>query len=193
MRYKLPALLGIMRSRGIARRYFVVNGFDGALTMLGLITGFQLSQSVDLVVVINACLGVAIALGMSGVSSAYISESAEKRKELRELEQAMITDLGESDYGQATRWLPFVIALVNGLAPFLIAVLIIIPLWLGHWSVALPIAPLAASQLMALVTVFLIGVFLGRVSGTMWIWAGLRTLAVAAATMLLIALLSPRI
>jgi hypothetical protein len=59
--------------------------------------------------------------------------------------------------------------------------------------VALPIAPLAASQLMALVTVFLIGVFLGRASGTMWIWAGLRTLAVAAATMLLIALLSPRI
>ena len=192
MLYKLPALLGMMRSRGIARRYFVVNGFDGALTMLGLITGFQLSQSVDLAVVINACLGVGIALGMSGVSSAYISESAEKRKELRELEKAMLADLGESDYGKATRWLPFVIALVNGLAPLLIAVLVIIPLWLAHWSVALPIAPLAASQLVAAVTVFLIGVFLGRVSGTLWLWAGLRTLAVAAATVLLITLLTPR-
>ena len=192
MPYKLLTSLGMMRSRGIARRYFVVNGFDGALTMLGLITGFQLSQGVELGVVINACLGVGIALGMSGVSSAYISESAEKRMELRELEQAMIADLGDSDYGQAVRWLPLVIALVNGLAPFVVAVLVIIPLWLAHWSVPLPIAPLQAALAMALLAVFFIGVYLGRVSGTMWLWAGLRTLAVAALTVLLIVLVSPR-
>ena len=189
---KLPALLGMMRSRGIARRYFVVNGFDGALTMLGLVTGFQFSERVDLAVVINACLGVGIALGMSGISSAYVSEAAEKRKELKELEQAMIADLGDSDYGQATRWLPLVIALVNGLAPFLIAVLVITPMWLTHTSVQLPLDALAAAQLMALASVFLIGVYLGRVSGTMWLWAGLRTLAVAALTVLLIALVTRR-
>ena len=60
--------------------------------MLGLLVGFYVSDDVRLPVVMNACLGVAIALGMSGVSSAYISEAAEKQRELRELEKAMVTD-----------------------------------------------------------------------------------------------------
>ena len=72
-------LLEISRTHGIMRRYFVVNGFDGALTMLGLITGFLVSAPVELAVVIGSCLGAAIALGVSGVSSAYISEAAERR------------------------------------------------------------------------------------------------------------------
>jgi predicted membrane protein (TIGR00267 family) len=78
-------LLKITGSQVIARRYFIVNGFDGALTMLGLLVGFYVSEDVSLAVVSNACLGVAIALGMSGVSSAYISEAAEKQRELRRL------------------------------------------------------------------------------------------------------------
>ena len=77
-------LLNITRSQFIARRYFIVNGFDGALRMLGLLVGFYVSDDVKLPVVINACLGVAIALGMSGDSSAYISEAAEKQLELKE-------------------------------------------------------------------------------------------------------------
>ena len=93
---ELTWLLTLTRSHLIARRYFVVNGFDGALTMLGLLVGFAVSDEVRLPVVINACLGVAIALGMSGISSAYISEAAEKRRELRELEKAMVTDLRQS-------------------------------------------------------------------------------------------------
>jgi len=48
----------------------------GPLTMLGLIFGFLLNNPADLSIVINVCLGAAIALGMSGVSSAYVSESA---------------------------------------------------------------------------------------------------------------------
>ena len=45
--------------------------------MLGLLVGFYVSEDVRLPVVINACLGVAIALGMSGVRNAYISKAAE--------------------------------------------------------------------------------------------------------------------
>ena len=108
-------LLDITRTREIVRRYFVVNGFDGALTMLGLIIGFLVSAPADLSVVINVCLGAAIALGMSGLSSAYISESAERKHALEKLERAMISDLQDSAHGDATRWVPFLIALVNGL------------------------------------------------------------------------------
>jgi hypothetical protein len=48
-------LLKITGSQVIARRYFIVNGFDGALTMLGLLVGFYVSEDVSLAVVSNAC------------------------------------------------------------------------------------------------------------------------------------------
>lgn len=180
---RLRLYITITRSEAIARRYFVVNGFDGALTMLGLTVGF-LASGADVApgVVLGACLGAAIALGMSGLTSAYISESAEKKKELRELESAMMTDLHASTHGMASRLIPVLVALVNGLAPLLISLVIILPLWLGKLGVGLPVRPLPASIGMAIVMLFLLGVFLGRISGSFWLWAGLRTLVIGVVT-----------
>jgi hypothetical protein len=67
----------------IARRYFVTNGFDGALTMLGILLGFYTGEEMPLIVVISACLGAAIALGISGFTSALLSETEERKKEAR--------------------------------------------------------------------------------------------------------------
>ncbi|SFK21678.1 TIGR00267 family protein [Nitrosomonas aestuarii] len=189
--HQLLLLIRITKSRNIARRYFVVNGFDGALTMLGLLTGFYVSGQNTLPVVISVCLGAAIALGMSGMTSAYISEAAEKRRELKRLERAMIADLGESAYGHAARLMPFLIAIVNGLAPFLIALLIISPLALAHWQPQLVPNPLETAAMVAFLIIFLLGVFLGRINGRFWLWSGLQTLIVAAMTALLIYVLSP--
>ena len=69
-------LLKITRSQVIARRYFIVNGFDEVLALLGLLVGFYVKDEVKLPIVKSACLGVAIALGMIGVRSAYISKAA---------------------------------------------------------------------------------------------------------------------
>ena len=179
-------LLGITRSHGIARRYFVVNGFDGALTMLGIIIGFYVSEPAGLGTVISACLGAAIALGVSGVSSAYISESAERRRALLQLEEAMLADLQDSHHGEAARWVPLLIAVVNGAAPLLISLLIITPLWLAHAGVSLPLTPLHVAILVALILIFLLGVFLGRVAGISWLHSGIRTLLVALLTAALI-------
>lgn len=179
-------LLDITRTRDIVRRYFVVNGFDGALTMLGLIIGFLVSTPANLSVIINVCLGAAIALGMSGLSSAYISESAERKRALGKLERAMISDLQESAHGDATRWVPLLIALVNGLAPLIISLLILLPLWLALAGVALPVPPLYAAIFVALLLIFLLGVFLGRIAGISWLRSGIQTLLVALVTAALI-------
>jgi len=179
-------LLRITHSYGIARRYFVVNGFDGALTMLGLILGFLFSAPNELAVIISVCLGAAIALGMSGVSSAYVSESAERRRELAELEASMITDLQESAHGEAARRVPLLIALVNGAAPLLISLMILTPLWLANAGVAMPFSPLHAAIVITLLLIFLLGVFLGRISGMSLLRSGLQTLLVALTTALLI-------
>ena len=124
-------LLSISDTNNIVRRYFVVNGFDGALTMLGMITGFMITATGNLALIINACLSAAIALGMSGLSSAYVSEMAERKRSLARLEEAMIADLGESAHGDAARWVPIWVALVNGAAPLFISLLILLPLWLS--------------------------------------------------------------
>lgn len=179
-------LLRISDTGSIARRYFVVNGFDGALTMLGLIIGFLVSEPTDLSLIINACLGAAIALGMSGVSSAYVSESAERQQALARLEEAMNSDLQESVHGDAARWVPLLIALVNGVAPLVISILILMPLWLAHAGVNLPVSPLYAAVLISLFLTFLLGVFLGRIAGISWLRSGLQTLMVAVVTASLI-------
>lgn len=179
-------LLDITHTNAIVRRYFVVNGFDGALTMLGLIIGFIISESADLSVIINVCLGAAIALGMSGLSSAYVSEFAERRRAQGKLEHAMLSDLQDTAHGEATRWIPLLIALVNGLAPLIISLVILIPLWLSNAGIALPISPLYVAIITALLLIFLLGVFLGRIADTSWLRSGFHTLLIAAITALLI-------
>ena len=150
--------------------------------MLGIIMGFVISTPTDLSLVINACLGAAIALGVSGVSSAYVSETAERRRELSKLESAMATDLERSVHGEAVRWVPLVIGVVNGAAPLIISVFILVPLWLAEAGIVLPLSPLYAAITVALLSVFLLGVFLGRTAGVSWLRSGVRTLLIALAT-----------
>lgn len=186
---QLSFLLRITRSQDIMRRYFVVNGFDGALAMLGLIIGFIISAPDNIPVIINVCLGAAIALSMSGVSSAYISEEAERKRALEKLQDAMASDLQESAHGKAARRVPLVVALVNGSAPLGISLLILLPLWLAQHGVALPISPLYAAIAVALLLIFLLGVFLGRIAGVSWLRSGFKTLLVALITAAIIYLL----
>ena len=183
---QIRILLRITRTHAIVRRYFFVNKFDGELTMLGLIIGFHVSAPADLSVIINASLGAAIALGMSGVSSAYVSESAERQRALREIEEAMVADLKKTAHGEAARRVPLLIAFVNGAAPLIISLLILVPLLLSSAGVQLPASPLYAAIMIALFLVFLLGVFLGRIAGISWLRSGIQTLLVAVITTALI-------
>ena len=179
---QLRFLFQLTHAQTIARRYFVTNGFDGALTMLGITMGFYTSNSIATPVIISACLGAAIALTVSGLASAYMSESAEREKELKELEQAVAGNLEDTAHGRAARWVPILIAMVNGFAPLLIALFIMSPLWLSQAGISLPLTALEFSIVLAFLTLFLLGAFLGMVSGRFWLWNGLRTLVIALST-----------
>lgn len=179
-------LLNLSGSEEILRRYLVVNGFDGALTMLGLIIGFLFSAPGDLDVIVNACLAAAIALGMSGISSAYVSEVAERKRQLEKLQDAMISDLSHTAHGEAARWVPLLVALVNGVAPLLISLLIITPLWLEQNGVSLVLPALHLAVLIAFALIFVLGVLLGRVAEVSWLRSGFQTMLLAAVTVALI-------
>jgi predicted membrane protein (TIGR00267 family) len=186
----LRFLLHISRSHAILRRYVVVNGFDGALTMLGLLVGFRVAPAVPLETMITACVGAAVALGVSGLSSAFISETAERRLSLKELEDAMIRDMEATAHGRAARVVPYLIAASNGLSPLLISLCILIPLWVAGAGLALPLLPLDAAIALAFGIIFLLGAYLGRIGQTFWLTAGLKALLVAAITTAVISLLN---
>jgi predicted membrane protein (TIGR00267 family) len=186
---RLIAALRFSGSHAMMRRYFVVNGFDGALTMLGLLTGFRLGGDVDLEVIIGACLGAAVALGVSGLTSAYLSEAAERKRALAELEESMLADLSNSVHADVARTVPLLVALVNGASPVLLSLIVIAPLWLAHAGFVLPPAPVDAAIATAFLCIFGLGVFLGRVGGTSWIKSGFKTLSIGLATVGLILLL----
>ncbi len=154
--------------------------------MLGLMVGFHSSGNVTLQVAITACLSATVALCMSGLSSAYLSETAERKKELQDLEQALLSDLSNSDYGKASRFVPILVAMVNGFSPLGISLIIITPLWLAENGFQLPLPPFLFAISIALFIILMLGVMLGRLSNEFWLWTGLRTLAIAGITMLVI-------
>ena len=181
---QIRSLWNLSQAGQIARRYFVTNGFDGALTMLGILLGFYTGGEVPLVVAISACLGAAIALGISGFTSALLSETEERKKELKELEESLVTPLEDSDYGKASQITPWVIAAVNGLSPFLISLFIIIPLWLEDFGYRLPLDmdSFDAAIGFSFLAILFLGIFLGRISGTFWLWSGLRAVLIGLVT-----------
>ena len=175
-------LIRITHAHRIFRRYFVVNGFDGALTTLGLVIGFYAAEQVAIPVMISACVGAAIALAVSGFSSAYVSEAAEREKELKELERSLIKNLNGSAHSTAARLVPIFVAIVNGLAPLSMSLVIILPLFLAQAGIQMPWPPLEIATAVAFIILFLLGAFLGKISGRFWLWSSLRTLVIALIT-----------
>ena len=98
----------------------------------------------------------------------------------------MITDLRDSAHGEAARGVPLLIALVNGLAPLTISLLILIPLMAANAGFEFPLSPLYVAVAIALLLIFLLGVFLGSIAGVSWLRSGMRTLLVAIFTAALI-------
>ncbi len=181
--------LKITLSNDIIRRYFVVNGFDGALTMLGLLSSFIVSGNVDLNIAISACFGAAIALGISGFSSAYVSETAERKKWLNDLKKAMVSGIEESIHEKAAHIVPIYIALVNGLSPLLIAFLIMTPLWLARFNINTFAEPYISSVIIAFIILFGLGAYLGNIGGRFWLLSGIKIVIIGLITMAVILLL----
>lgn len=148
----------------ILRRYFAMNAFDGTLTSLGVIMGAFMAQAQEPKIFLVTALSTAFALFISGFSSAYLAEGAERERELHELEKGMLHSLKKSRLGRATKTLAIEAALVNGASPFIMALLITSPFILAHFSVISLITAVYAAVGIALVLLFFLGIFLGRIS-----------------------------
>ncbi|MGD0998158.1 MAG: hypothetical protein ABR941_07560 [Thermoleophilia bacterium] len=159
----------------IARRYFAMNAFDGVLTTLGVLVGSYIGRVHSAHQVIAVGLGAAVAMGVSGFYGSYLIERAERDRSLRELEDVTLSSLEDSDIAAASTYATIVVACVDGASPFAAAALVLIPFFLGFASIH---AAYLAGVVIAFVELFLLGLFLGRVSRQRLVWSGVK-LAVA--------------
>ncbi len=171
-------LLKVSNSQVIARRYIVTNGFDAIFTMLGLNMGFYVSGGISVELACYGSFGAGVALTISGLTSAYISESAERNKYLKELEQAMMTSLHGTSQAKVAQFIPIWIAMINGLFPLLILSFITAPLWLTLLKWFTFTEPIGSTIILSLISLFMLGVYVGSISDRAKLWSGVRTLLI---------------
>ena len=158
----------------IARRAFANNSFDGVLTMIGVVMGSFVVGIQESTVVLVTGLSTALAIGISGGWGAYLTESAERSNAVGELEQFTLTELRDTKIGKASRMAVVFVAAVDGLSPFLAALLVIIPFFLAPLLPSISYAYYASIG-MALLALFGLGIYLGRISKRNLILSGIKT------------------
>ncbi|MBQ03844.1 hypothetical protein CL673_03920 [Candidatus Bathyarchaeota archaeon] len=180
--------LRVTSAHMILRRYFAMNAFDGSMTSLGVVIGAYITKIVDPLAVIGVILVSGIAMAVSGFSGTYMTESAERSKSLNELESAMLTNLDETIYGEASRFVAVFAAFVDGSAPFLASIPTVIPFYLSYLGILPHGYAFMTSIVASLSTLFLLGVFLGRISDNNVLYSGVK-MVIAGVTVALLALL----
>lgn len=155
----------------IARRYFAMNAFDGVLTTLGVLVGSSIGHVHSARQIVAVGLGAAMAMGVSGFYGSYLIERAERDRSLRELEDITLSSLEDSDIAAASTYATIVIALVDGASPFFAALLVLLPFLGGLMSLS---AAYVTGIVIAFVELFLLGLFLGRVSRQRLVWSGVK-------------------
>jgi len=158
----------------IARRAFANNSFDGVLTMIGVVMGSLVVGVQESTVVLVTGLSTALAIGISGGWGAYLTESAERSNAVGELEQFTLTELRDTKIGKASRMAVVLVAAVDGLSPFLAALLVVIPFFLAPLLPSISYAYYASIG-MALLALFGLGIYLGRISKRNLILSGVKT------------------
>ena len=157
----------------ISRRYFVSNGFDGALTSVGIVVGAYLSGVLDGLTVVKIGVGAAVGLGTSGFWSVWEIEKAEKLAELYEIEESMLEDLGETRVHARKREARRSNAVMSGLGPVL-AILLTVSPFLFEGTVLGMLTATVVSVGVAVGVLFVLGAYMGKISRRAWYVAGAR-------------------
>ncbi len=169
----------------IARRYFVIGAFDGALTILGIIVGAAASGAAESekTIILTASISAAIALAVSSAVGAFEAERIEKKLDIRSLERAMLTRLSE-EHKTAFRFAAYTSALVHGVAPLIAALPPVLPFVLLPFQEATLVA-----VAVTLIFLFVMGAYLGSLVREKIVYTGIRFVAAGLAMALFLWLL----
>jgi len=178
---RVKAQLRLTQGTEIARRYLAMNAFDGILPVLGIIMGgFASLAFQDSLVIfetsILAIFATSFAMLISGITSSYLTEGAERKRDIEELERSLLKSLDGSIIVKATKTTTLVVSFINGISPFGAAMITTAPLLLVFLGLPIGTA-FTFSVLIAMLLLFVLGLFLGRISKSNMLAYGLKTLA----------------
>lgn len=185
---ELKYLFELTRSAAIARRYFVIGAFDGALTILGVIIGAYIAQSrVDpemaRQLIIAAGMAGGIALAVSSAVGAYEAERVEHILSHKNLEHAMLSSV-DGTRREAMTVSILVSAIVHGVAPLIAAIVPLVPFFFMPLHEAV-----VAGIVITMVFLFALGGFLGSLIKETFIYTGLRFVIAGLATAIILILI----
>lgn len=154
----------------LARRYFTLNSFDGILTTVAILLANFFADVTLRSIIVTSSIGAATAVAISGFYGAYITEKAERMGKIRKLENTIGLRLTKTQFEEAHTFAILALALIEGLSPFIISSLIVLPFFImdsieGAYYSAFSIAGLA---------LFLLGIFLGKISKENLILSGIK-------------------
>jgi len=170
---RLRSHLKLTKSEAIARRYFVIGAFDGALTILGVIIGAYVSEGhaqpeLAMKLILASGFSGGIALAVSSTVGAYEAERVEHMLKHQELEKAMLRPV-EGTRIEAMRVSISLSALVHGVAPLLAAFVPLLPFFFFPLDIAV-----VTAIGVTLAFLFALGAYLGSLIKEMIVYTGLR-------------------
>ncbi len=166
----------------ISRRYFVMNAFDGALTMLGVVIGTYIAGILQPIPIITAAISGSVAMGISGISGAYMTEKAERTKELKELERAMVTDLTNGLHHKSHQFATIFAALVDGISPALVAMFVVSPFFIVFCGIITVEFAFYTCIIFTLAILTILGIYLAKISEENMIRYGIQMLVIGLVT-----------
>ena len=185
---KYVEYIRISEANKIARRYFIMNSFDGSVTILGVLLGVIFGGITEPTQIVGIGIATGVALMVSGFSGTIIAEEAERNKDIKELEESMLMDLKDTVYTKAARFSIIYIGFINAIAPFLSIMISLIPLILAIAGLVSVDLALPATIVVAISYMGILGILISKITGRNKIREALKLMAIGIATTIIVSI-----
>jgi predicted membrane protein (TIGR00267 family) len=171
----------------IPARYTVLGTIDGVIACLAIVLGVS-AASLDTNVILAAGMSAGVGLGVSNGIGGFMAEYTVEKKQLRQIERAMIAEKGKLDDTFLTRKMEKKLmfdTITHGGCSFLGAMVPLIPFIFNFDTSWLLIGSIAVS----LIVLFMLGIYMGKVIKEHLIVSGLKMVIVGILVAVIVRLL----
>ncbi len=179
----------ISEANKIARRYFIMNSFDGSVTILGVLLGVIFGGITDPSQIVGIGIATGVALMVSGFSGTIIAEEAERNKDIKELEESMLMDLKDTVYTRAARFSIVYVGIVNAIAPFLSIIISLTPLFLALANLVPVDIALSATIVVAISYMGILGILISNITGRSKLREAVKLMAIGIITTIIVSII----
>lgn len=148
----------------IGRRYFVMNSFDGILTIIGILAGSYFAGIIEPRIIITTSIAAAVAMSVSGFWGTYLAEEAERKKALRDLEKVTLSKLKDTKIHRAGQVATYIVSFIDGISPFVASIIVILPFMFGGLFLLTINMMYTIAIGVAFILLVILGAFLGKIS-----------------------------